>query len=42
MGTDFKIARPNTSEVLVDGVSKKFEAYTIESNNYFKGMLENK
>lgn len=29
-------AKPNTSKVLVDGVFKKFEAYTIESNNYFK------
>ncbi len=36
IGTGLKIAIPNTSEVLVDGVSKRFEAYTIESNNYFK------
>ncbi|NLL71755.1 MAG: hypothetical protein GX238_11580 [Epulopiscium sp.] len=28
--------KSNTSKVLVDGVFKKFEAYTIESNNYFK------
>lgn len=31
IGMDFKIAIPNTSEVLVDGVSKKFEAYTIQT-----------
>lgn len=36
IATNVKTAKPNTSKVLVDGVPKSFEAYTIEGNNYFK------
>ncbi len=36
VAADLKIAKSNTLEVLVNGVAKKFEAYTIEGNNYFK------